>query len=718
MRQFFVSASVFLLILLLLSAGCQGASVTVTVKQTTTITTTLAEPVNTIPTSTTPLVIPKSTQTTVPTPPGIPTNTSKTYYVKTGGNDSSSGLSDSDAWATLGKVQRSQFKPGDRILLKCGSKWNERLEFPSSGTTDKYITFSSYGTGDKPKMMRLYINSKQYINVSNIYMLGDREYESCFISNCHDILIDSITADGQKLMECTKYSLFLIYRSHHVTVKNSIIKDSGNHIGTLTGGGLFVYTDCHDILIENNVSFNHVEHCMQCCCMAGDPWEDYNITFRNNTCYNEEGYSDECRGINVGWQVHDVTIEGNKVYNTKTFLIGADANLTNAIIKNNTLFYTLDDGYSIFVNILANSYGNSKNISIYNNSMFHLSRLTTGAFIRLDTYDGRTSTGHKIYNNLCVTYNPDVAFIFDNRLFDYNIDNRYKAGYSFSSPYSEFTSDYNLFYSLVSPGLFVYRDMKYFGLEAWQAVSRQDSHSIVKNPLLPGIENFTTLDKFGTSGSEKINNPSFSWDTNNWGTYFNTSAGASGSFTRTTVAGEFVSAPAGLKVNFSSTTTDSSHVLLFYNPGFSIENKKWYTLSFKAKATSLFRIPNLILTQNNTPFTMYSWIQMGECPLVTTDWQTFYYYFYTDHTAADAELCWFIGKSLSARDVFYIEDVSLKLSDGLNQLLPNITNFVTTHNSPCVDAGATLDNVSDDFLRNHRPEGAGYDIGAYEIRSN
>jgi hypothetical protein len=86
----------------------------------------------------------------------------------------------------------------------------------------------------------------------------------------------------------------------------------------------------------------------------------------------------------------------------------------------------------------------------------------------------------------------------------------------------------------------------------------------------------------------------------------------------------------------------------------------------------------------------------------------------TCHT--DARITWYLGTALPAGASFYIDDVSFKLADGLNQTLPDIVDFVTPSNSPCIDAGIALADVTDDFLGNHRPEGAGYDIGAYEVR--
>jgi hypothetical protein len=76
-----------------------------------------------------------------------------TYYVKNGGSDLASGLSDALAWETIAKVNASSFAAGDFILFKKGSTWRETLVIPSSGTVDVYVTFGSYGSGNKPRIL-------------------------------------------------------------------------------------------------------------------------------------------------------------------------------------------------------------------------------------------------------------------------------------------------------------------------------------------------------------------------------------------------------------------------------------------------------------------------------------------------------------------------------------------------------------------------------------
>lgn len=72
------------------------------------------------------------------------------YYVKNGGNDGNSGLSDLLAWATIAKVNGSSFNAGDSVLFKRGSMWRETLTVPSSGSVGQPIIFSNYSSGEKP----------------------------------------------------------------------------------------------------------------------------------------------------------------------------------------------------------------------------------------------------------------------------------------------------------------------------------------------------------------------------------------------------------------------------------------------------------------------------------------------------------------------------------------------------------------------------------------
>jgi hypothetical protein len=99
-----------------------------------------------------------------------------TYFVDaTRGNDANPGTSQAAAWKTLEKVNATEFRPGDRILLRSGSVWQGQLAPKSSGAGGSPIVFDRYGSGARPRIdgagavedaVRLY--NVQYIEVRNL----------------------------------------------------------------------------------------------------------------------------------------------------------------------------------------------------------------------------------------------------------------------------------------------------------------------------------------------------------------------------------------------------------------------------------------------------------------------------------------------------------------------------------------------------------------------
>ena len=82
-----------------------------------------------------------------------------TYYVdSSAGLDSNTGTSTGTPWKTISKVNSFTFSAGDNVLFKRGSTWRETISLvPKSGSSGAYITYSAYGTGNKP----LILGSKQ-----------------------------------------------------------------------------------------------------------------------------------------------------------------------------------------------------------------------------------------------------------------------------------------------------------------------------------------------------------------------------------------------------------------------------------------------------------------------------------------------------------------------------------------------------------------------------
>lgn len=99
-----------------------------------------------------------------------------TYYVSShAGRDSNAGTSKQRPWKTLERVNLRRFRPGDRILLQAGSRWQSPLTIESSGTATAPIRIDRYGAGPMPRIdvgdvaeNAVTIRNVEYVEVRNL----------------------------------------------------------------------------------------------------------------------------------------------------------------------------------------------------------------------------------------------------------------------------------------------------------------------------------------------------------------------------------------------------------------------------------------------------------------------------------------------------------------------------------------------------------------------
>lgn len=75
----------------------------------------------------------------------IPANAT-VYYVSNSGNDSNNGTTPQTAWATLDKVSKASLPYGSYVCFQRGGVFRGKL------TAQKGVTYTAYGTGEKPKL--------------------------------------------------------------------------------------------------------------------------------------------------------------------------------------------------------------------------------------------------------------------------------------------------------------------------------------------------------------------------------------------------------------------------------------------------------------------------------------------------------------------------------------------------------------------------------------
>ena len=181
----------------------------------------------------------------------------KVYYVNAeSGKDSNEGTSPEKAWASLKKINKQVFKPGDKILLAAGSRFIGRLEPKGSGTALAPICLDRYGKGPNPAidgegkaLHTLLLYNVEYWQVRNLEITNKgkkieerrrgviiRAYN---FGDCHNIVLDGLEIHD---------------------VNGSLVKKEGGGSGILwTNGGRKIKTRFIDLQILNC----HIHHCQR-----------------------------------------------------------------------------------------------------------------------------------------------------------------------------------------------------------------------------------------------------------------------------------------------------------------------------------------------------------------------------------------------------------------------------------------------------------------------
>jgi hypothetical protein len=121
------------------------------------------------------------------------------YYIDSvNGSDLNNGTSPENAWQTLAKAGAATFNAGDKLLLKRGSIWRERLEFRGSGSSTDPIIISDYGAGEIP------------------IIDGEYKREQCLVlRKSSNIIVSNI-----RMQNATRQGAVRIQRSSNITVEN------------------------------------------------------------------------------------------------------------------------------------------------------------------------------------------------------------------------------------------------------------------------------------------------------------------------------------------------------------------------------------------------------------------------------------------------------------------------------------------------------------------
>ena len=133
-----------------------------------------------------------------------PELTTQTIYVsQSSGDDINDGTSETKPWKTLAKASMVNWRPGDKLLLKCGDTWNEGLTLRGDGSATAPVTVASYAAGERPLIQRTKGNRTACILIDKASGYHIRDLELSFAQNAIRIEADSRvkTTQGDYLVE-------------------------------------------------------------------------------------------------------------------------------------------------------------------------------------------------------------------------------------------------------------------------------------------------------------------------------------------------------------------------------------------------------------------------------------------------------------------------------------------------------------------------------------
>lgn len=232
------------------------------------------------------------------------------YVDAAAGDDGKDGLSEANAWQTIGKVNAQTWVPGDQVLFKRGQTWaNTTLTPANGGTLASPLSFGAYGAGARPALTHATSIAMSvlhdHIQIAGLYFASDavNGNHALNLKAAHLTVDDCEIASARYCGINTNEPGSVV---HQLTLTNNVVH------GCKTFGIFLADSDGTagngpaDILAEGNtcyqngtsISSDHGIYCQYA----------LRVTLRANVCYDNK-----CAGIKLN-SAQDCVVENNRCY--------------------------------------------------------------------------------------------------------------------------------------------------------------------------------------------------------------------------------------------------------------------------------------------------------------------------------------------------------------------------------------------------------------------
>ena len=374
-----------------------------------------------------------------------------TYYVSNTGNDANSGTSTSAPWQSLVKVNSFSPSPGDQILFKRGDSWEGTLTPSRSGVAGNPITYSAYGSGEKPVLFgsttitgwSLYsghiYKASSSSTITQLFLNGERMRAARY-PNSGYAFADTITSQTQftdnDLSASNDYAGALaIFRTSRWRYWSQPIASSSGNTLTLAAAVNGDISTTKGFILVNNLAFldepgewyydNNTKN-IYFWTPHGDTPANYNIRgtiydnaiylyFKSYLTFDSLELRDAYLGGSYQYYSAHITLTNSSIHNVGQYGIYAIGS-SGAIITNNEIYDSSSDGVAL----------TQANATISNNSIHDIGlfdsigvRCPGTSTALLSTSNNGILTNNRINR---VAYNG-IMFSGTNTLIKYNFIN-------------------------------------------------------------------------------------------------------------------------------------------------------------------------------------------------------------------------------------------------------------------------------------------------------
>ncbi len=186
-----------------------------------------------------------------------PSHGGKTYYVDSAqGDNANPGLSEAQPWKDFTHVNGGLLGPGDALLLKRGSVFNQELQVFAKGTADNWAFIGAYGEGPRPIIRRNWDIEERCALVTNPDYLRISSLVVCYAGKG---LVAHYTEAGHRgliIEDCIAHHIEGLYRMNAHGIPEWLNKNGapGDGLGSSAGFGLSG-APAEDIVLRDSEMF-------------------------------------------------------------------------------------------------------------------------------------------------------------------------------------------------------------------------------------------------------------------------------------------------------------------------------------------------------------------------------------------------------------------------------------------------------------------------------